>query len=113
MQDLLMPTASKRQSALEDGSALSVLPRSGSSEKLPRIPRSVEALQKLFIIGDIDAWCPAIRSRTALRSSPKGNLADPSIAVSALGISPEYFVNDYKTPSFLIELLIIATVAGL
>ena len=67
----------------------------------------IEALEKLFVIDDIDAWCPAIRSKTAVRASKKRNLADPSIAVAALGVSPEYFNTDFKTLGFLFESLCI------
>jgi len=66
----------------------------------------IEALQKLYIIDDVDAWCPAIRSKTAIRSSKKKNLIDPSLAVAALGVGPEYFDKDYKTLGFLFESLV-------
>ena len=62
-----------------------------------------QALEKLYIIDDIDAWCPAIRSKTAIRASKKRNLIDPSIAVAAMGMSPEYFNTDFKTLGFLFE----------
>ena len=67
----------------------------------------LSGLEKLMIIEDIDAWCPSIRSKTAIRSSKKRNVIDPSIAAAALGISPEYFVRDYKTLGFLFESLCI------
>lgn len=67
----------------------------------------IEDLNKLFIIDDIEPWCPAIRSKTAIRSSKKRNLIDPSIAVAAMGISPEYFDRDFKTLAFLFESLCI------
>lgn len=67
----------------------------------------LHALEKLYIIDDIDAWCPAIRSKTTIRSSKKRNVIDPSIAVAALGLSPEYFNTDFKTLGFLFESLCI------
>lgn len=67
----------------------------------------IEALKKLYIIEDVDAWCPAIRSKTAIRASVKRNLIDPSLAVAALGITPEYFNMDFKTLGFLFESLVI------
>lgn len=67
----------------------------------------VQALEKLFIIEDIPAWCPAIRSKEAMRACNKRNLIDPSIAVAALGITPEYFNTDFKTLGFLFESLCI------
>lgn len=67
----------------------------------------VNALSDLFIIEDLPAWCPSIRSKTAIRSGNKRNLVDPSIAVAALGLSPEYFNTDFKTLGFLFESLCI------
>lgn len=71
----------------------------------PTFDAYIEALEKLFIIEDIDAWCPAIRSKSAIRSSKKRNFIDPSVAVAALGLSPEYFNKDFKTLGFLFESL--------
>ncbi len=65
----------------------------------------IEKLEQLYIIEDVDAWCPAIRSKTVIRSGKKRNLIDPSIAVAALGLSPEYFNTDFKTLGFLFESL--------
>ncbi len=65
----------------------------------------VTALEKLMIIEDIDAWNPAIRSKTSIRSSKKRNFIDPSIAAAALHVSPDYFSKDYKTLGFLFECL--------
>ncbi len=67
----------------------------------------LSALERLYIIDDIDAWCPAIRSKTVIRAGKKKNFIDPSIAVAALGISPEYFDRDFKTLGFLFESLVI------
>lgn len=73
----------------------------------PTVYDYIHALEKLYIIEDVDAWCPAIRSKSAIRSSKKRNLIDPSIAVAALGLSPEYFNTDFKTLGFLFESLCI------
>ena len=67
----------------------------------------IQALEKLFIVEDVPAWCPAIRSREAIRASVKRNLVDPSIAVAALGVKPEFFNTDLKTLGFLFESLCI------
>ena len=72
---------------------------------LPTFYDYVHALEKLYIIEDIPAWCPAIRSKTVIRSSEKRNLIDPSIAVAAMGLSPEYFNTDFKTLGFLFKSL--------
>ena len=67
----------------------------------------IQALEKLYIVSNIDAWCPSIRSKTVIRSSKKKNLIDPSIAVAALGIGPKFFNSDFKTLGFLFESLCI------
>lgn len=67
----------------------------------------VDAFERLFIIEDIDAWSPSIRSATSIRASQKRNMIDPSIAVAALGLSPDYFNKDFKTLGFLFESLCI------
>ena len=61
------------------------------------------AFERLFIIQNIDAWSPAIRSKTAIRSSPKRSFCDPSIAVASLGISPEAMSVQLKTFGFIFE----------
>ena len=73
----------------------------------PTIYDYISALEKLYIIDDIDAWCPAIRSKTVIRASKKRNFVDPSIAVAALGLSSAYFNEDFKTLGFLFESLCI------
>lgn len=63
----------------------------------------VEALEKLFVIQDIDAWCPAIRSKTAIRSTPKRSFCDPSIATASLGLTPDALKVQLKTFGFIFE----------
>ncbi|MBQ0072090.1 MAG: ATP-binding protein [Spirochaetales bacterium] len=65
----------------------------------------VDALEKLFVIQDIDAWCPSIRSATAIRSSKKRGFCDPSIAVAAMGLSPDYYLKDLPSFGFVFESL--------
>lgn len=65
------------------------------------------ALEELYMVENLTAWCPSIRSKTAIRSSSKRNLVDPSIAVAAMGLSPAYFREDFKTLGFLFESLCI------
>lgn len=67
----------------------------------------VDALKRLFIIEDIDAWCPAIRSATAIRSGKKRCFIDPSIAVAAMGTSPKSLELDLKTFGFIFECMCI------
>ena len=67
----------------------------------------LNAFRKLFVIEDADAWCPAIRSATAVRAAKKRELVDPSIAAAALGLAPSAFALDLKTFGFFFESLAI------
>ena len=65
------------------------------------------ALEKLYVIEEIPAWSPSIRSKSAIRSSNKREFADPSIAVAALNLSPEVLKQDLQTFGFIFETLCI------
>jgi len=65
----------------------------------------VNALKKIFVIEDMPAWNPNLRSKTAIRSSDTRYYIDPSIAAAALGIGPSDLINDLKTFGFLFETL--------
>jgi len=65
----------------------------------------LNALTRIFVIQDIDGWCPAIRSKTVIRSSPKRCFADPSIAVASLGLTPKMLQEQLKTFGFIFEQL--------
>lgn len=67
----------------------------------------VEALEKLYVIEDIEAWSPAIRSATAIRTGKKRCFVDPSIAVAAMGASPQSLELDLKTFGFIYECMCI------
>lgn len=67
----------------------------------------VETLKKLFVIEDIEAWSPAIRSASAIRNGWKRCFTDPSIAVAALGLTPSDLQLDLKTFGFIFETLCI------
>ena len=67
----------------------------------------VEKLEELFVIKDIDAWTPQIRSKTAIRSGKKHIFVDPSIGIAALGINPDYFNNDLDLFGHVFENLVL------
>ena len=67
----------------------------------------VNALRKIFVVEDMPAWNPNLRSKTAIRSSDTRYYIDPSIAAAALGIGPNDLLNDLKTFGFLFETLCI------
>lgn len=63
----------------------------------------VNVLERLFVIEDIEAWNPAIRSKTVIRTSKKRCFTDPSIAVAAMGASPSSLEVDLNTFGFVFE----------
>lgn len=54
----------------------------------------VDALKKLFVLEDMPAWNPNLRSRIAIQSSNTRYCIDPSIATSALYLGPNDLMND-------------------
>jgi len=65
----------------------------------------MNALRRLFVIEDLPAWGPALRSKTVIRTSPKRHFVDPSIAVAVLRASPDSLLKDFKTFGLLFESL--------
>ncbi len=63
----------------------------------------VNALKKIFVIEDMPAWNPNIRSKAAIRTSDTRYYIDPSIAAAALGVGPNDLINDLETFSLMFE----------
>lgn len=73
----------------------------------PTIASYISVLENLFVLRDLDAWTPQLRSKTAIRSGKKHIFVDPSIGLAALGISPDYFNNDLDLFGHAFENLIL------
>lgn len=71
----------------------------------PTLDVYLNALRRIFVIEDQPAWSPALRSRTAIRTSSKRHFVDPSIATAVLGTNPVGILNDFNTFGFLFESL--------
>lgn len=67
----------------------------------------LEAFKKLFVIEELESWNPNFRSKATARVSPTRHFVDPSIATSALNMSPQDLINDIKTFGLLFESLCI------
>ena len=63
----------------------------------------VKALTRLFIVEDLPAWSPALRSRGVLRAAVTRHFADPSLAAAAMSAEPERLLKDTETLGFLFE----------
>ena len=65
----------------------------------------INALKKIYLIEDMTAWNPNLRSKTAVRTTDTRYFVDPSIAVASLGLGTEDLANDLNTFGFLFECL--------
>ena len=63
------------------------------------------ALRKIFVIEDMPAWNPNLRSKTAIRTSDTRYFVDPSIAAASLGVGPKDLLGDLNTMGLLFETL--------
>ena len=65
----------------------------------------INALRRIFVIEDLSAWAPSLRSKTAIRTSEKKHFVDPSIASAVMRINPEGILADFEYFGFLFEAL--------
>lgn len=67
----------------------------------------INALEKIFVIEEMGAWNPNLRSKTAIRTSNTRYFVDPSIAAAALGLGPQDLIADLNTFGLLFETMCI------
>ena len=67
----------------------------------------INAMRRIFVIEDLPAWNPAMRSKTALRTAPKRHFVDPSIAAAVLRANSDSLLQDFNTFGLLFESLCI------
>lgn len=99
-----------RSYARNQGSAISyckmkedILQNDNQSISDETIADYVDALKKLFVIEDMPAWNPNICSKTAIQNSSTRYFVDPSIATSALSVSPQDLMSDLRSFGFFFE----------
>lgn len=63
----------------------------------------IKALKKLFVIEDLTAWNPNLRSKAAIRTTDTRHFVDPSIGTASLGLGPKDLINDLKSFGFFFE----------
>ncbi|WP_330682889.1 ATP-binding protein [[Clostridium] aminophilum] len=63
----------------------------------------INALKKIFVVEDMPAWNPNLRSKTSIRTTDTRYYVDPSIATAALGVAPNDLINDLNTLGLLFE----------
>lgn len=65
----------------------------------------LNALRRIFVIEDLPAWSPSIRSKTAIRATEKRHFVDPSIATAVMRMDPDGLLQDFNFFGFLFESL--------
>ena len=104
---ILLQSYARNTATLAKKSAVYADVKATQSVSDPTLASYVSALERLYVIHDIDAWMPQIRSKTAIRAAKKHIFIDPSIAAAALGISPVYFYKDLDVFGHLFENLVL------
>lgn len=81
----------------------------GSDETFDKdvFAKYLNALRNLYVIEELPAWNPNLRSQTAIRTKETRHFTDPSIGAAALGITPEGIFKDITTFGFLFESLVV------
>ena len=65
----------------------------------------LNALRRIFVVEDVPAWQPSLRSKTAIRTSHKRQFVDPSIATAVMRTNAKGILQDFETFGFLFESL--------
>jgi len=94
---LLQALARNTASNINNATLQSDVSRAGSSLSKPTIASYLSALRRLFILEEIPAWMPALRSKVRLQSAPKRMLVDPSLAVAGLRATGQQLIHDMPT----------------
>jgi predicted AAA+ superfamily ATPase len=72
----------------------------------PTMYSYLNALRRIFLIEDIPAWKPSLRSKSAIRTSDKRQFVDPSVATAIMQANADTVLNDFEYFGFLFESLV-------
>ncbi len=103
----LMRSYARHQGTQASSNAICEDMRNNNEEEISRdsVNSYLSALRKIFVVEDMAAWNPNLRSKTAIRTSETRYFVDPSVAAAALGIGPGDLINDLNTYGLLFETL--------
>ncbi len=103
----LMRSYSRHQGSQATNASIrnDLIENEGESFDTDTVASYIKALQRIFVIEDIEAWNPNLRSKTAIRSSDTRYFTDPSIATASLGIGPSDLLADLNTFGLIFETL--------
>ncbi|MDD3253139.1 MAG: DUF4143 domain-containing protein [Lachnospiraceae bacterium] len=102
---LLMRSYARNQGAQISNAALKADMQANDTDRLDEdtVISYINVLKKIFVVEDMAAWNPNLRSKTAIRTTDTRYYIDPSIAVAALGLGPNDLINDLETFGLLFE----------
>ncbi|MDE5905712.1 DUF4143 domain-containing protein [Duncaniella sp.] len=105
----LLRSYSRHQGAQVSNAAIreDLIENEGETLDVDTIAAYIKALKRIFVIEDVEAWNPNLRSKTAIRSSDTRYFTDPSIATASLGIGPSDLIADLNTFGLIFETLCI------
>lgn len=103
----IMRSYSRHQGSHVSNSAVrdDLFENEGDSFDVETVASYLRALKQIFVIEDVEAWNPNLRSKTAIRTSDTRYFTDPSIATASLGIGPADLINDLNTFGLIFETL--------
>lgn len=103
----LLRSYSRHQGAQVSNAAIKEDLKNNESDNfdVETIASYIKALKSIFVIEDMEAWNPNLRSKTAIRTSDTRYFTDPSIATAALGIGPADLIADLNTFGLIFETL--------
>lgn len=101
MRELLRSYA--RNSASEAALTTIAADMAGEPPSTDTVADYLDALRRAYVIDDLEAWNPRLRSKTAVRTSPTRHFVDPSIATAVMGATPRRLLEDFETFGLLFE----------
>ncbi len=101
----IMRSLARNQGSQTPATAIAndILANDSSSVNEDTVQTYIKALKKIFVIEDMPAWNPNLRSKSAIRTSDTRYYVDPSIASASLGLGPDDLLNDLNTFGLLFE----------
>lgn len=104
-QALIRSLARNTAQGVSNATLLNDVRNAGVGMSEPTLRVYLKALRRLFVLEEVKAWAPTLRSKTPLRTSSVSHLCDPSIAAAALETDASGLLDDLQTMGFLFESL--------
>lgn len=107
VQALMRSLARNLSTEASMGTLKSDMEGQDESITLPTVASYLNVLERIYVVEDLPAWNPSLRSKTPIRTTAKRHFADPSIATAVMGITASRLLEDFNTFGYLFESLCI------